>query len=106
MNACWSIVAAMVKQVKQITSSAPLMHSRAPARHLHIVAGALAVCVAATVMIGGCANKVDVPLPDLATHAPKADANKHILTSAEQKSAIDSMIAKRDSQEKDVQAAK
>lgn len=61
------------------------------------------VLTAAIVVVAltGCSKPADnPPLPDLATASPSAPQNKQDMTPADQKRAIDAMIAKRDAQTK------
>jgi heme A synthase len=68
------------------------------------LASSLALAALAATLAGamsGCGSpQTHSDLPDLATKSPKSAANKNDMTSAEQKRAIDQMIARREAQER------
>lgn len=80
-------------------------HARAETGRLPLrLASSLALAALAATLAGvmsGCGSPQSHPdLPDLATKSPKSVANKNDMTSAEQKRAIDQMIARREAQER------
>ena len=67
-----------------------------PTRHSVIVPAAwLAALIAALSALAGCGQSMDVPLPDVSA----ASGGRQTMTPAEQKRAIDAMVAKRDQPE-------
>lgn len=52
-----------------------------------------------TAVLAGCGTNVDAPLPDLKTKAATPNGAPSPMTAAEQKRAIDELIAKRDSKQ-------
>ena len=72
------------------------LHSRGLRRAATLALGSL---VATAVMAGsGCGTNVSTPLPDMATTRKPQDGSQPTLTTAQQKQAIDNLIAKRDAQ--------
>jgi hypothetical protein len=70
---------------------------------LRLASGIALAALAATlaITISGCGSTQNhADLPDLATKSPKAASNKNDMSSAEQKRAIDQMIARRAEQER------
>ena len=63
-------------------------------------AGYVALVLAAGMTVGGCGQSASIELPDLSLKKKPADGAKEPLTAAEQKQAIDSLIAKRNALEK------
>lgn len=56
----------------------------------------LAGAIAATVLLAGCGTNVATPLPDLKTKSAPPNGGPGPMTAAEQKRAVDELIAKRD----------
>lgn len=67
--------------------------------------GALAMLAVAGLSVAGCGQSMQVELPDLATASPKSEANKSLMSSSDQKKAIDAMIAKRERHEREAREA-
>lgn len=66
---------------------------------------ALSMLAAAGLIVAGCGQSMQVELPDLATASPKSEANKSLMSGADQKKAIDAMIAKRERHEREAREA-
>ncbi len=77
-----------------LSSAADVAGSRGVARRL-VHATASIVVLAFGLGLGACGQSMDTPLPDLSTKNATPSGQK-TLTPAEQKRAIDDMIAKRD----------
>ncbi len=56
----------------------------------------VAAAMAAAVAIGGCGQSMGTALPDLSPSSPTSPRNQRSMSSAEQRRAIDDMIAQRD----------
>ena len=69
-------------------------------RGLRVASGALLALIVATA-VTGCGTSVATSLPDAAQKNVVPEGGRKPLTAAEQKQAIDAMVAKRDAQNKD-----
>ncbi|MGE0630069.1 MAG: hypothetical protein AB7O43_19890 [Hyphomicrobiaceae bacterium] len=86
---CESIILQRSKKVKAtMAARTGNAHGARPAAILILMALGLALTA--------CGQTMSVPLPDLATTSPNSKEGRSGMTGAEQKQAIDDLIAKRD----------
>ncbi len=65
-------------------------------RRRGLLGWSLAGAMAVTALVAGCGTKIATPLPDIKTKSAPPNGGPGPMTAAEQKRAIDELIAKRD----------